>query len=128
MKKLKLELDALNVESFVTHARVAHQGTVEAHATFRGNTCGAENTCGPQTCPPLYCAIETDNPCTTPCPVISVGCPPGSAGCPSAGCPVSGQLSCVGCTTFDYTANVADDTCGLCQSFGSDLPQRCPCI
>lgn len=122
MKKLKLQVEDLTVESFTTSDAAGLRGTVEAHNTFRGNTCQAVNTCGPQTCLPAYCVIETGDPfacsggCDTP------ACPPGSANCPTAG-----ELSCAGCTTHDYTVNPGHDTCGFCMSFGSDAPQRCPC-
>jgi hypothetical protein len=121
MKKLKLQMEDLAVESFATASAAGPRGTVEAHNTFRGSTCGAENTCGPQTCPPMYCVIETAFPCGGG---TAGTCPPGT----NTTCPVSGQMSCDLCTTFDYTANLGNDTCGLCASFQSDSPQRCPCI
>ncbi|HEU4883112.1 MAG TPA: hypothetical protein VFT45_12720 [Longimicrobium sp.] len=123
MKKLKLQMEDLAVESFTTDGTSPIRGTVEGHNTFRGNTCGAENTCGPQTCPPLYCSFGTDPvACDTGnCPTPA--CPPGTG----TGCPSGTGLSCVGCTTQDYTVNLGDDTCGFCMSFGSDVPARCPC-
>lgn len=124
MKKLKLQVDQLAVESFTTSAPAMPRGTVEAHGTFIDNTCGPERTCGPQTCGDLYCVIGTD----------PINCGPSGASCPPPcpvptinGCPTNGQLSCVGCTTQDYTVDPGDDTCGFCMSFGSDAPQRCPC-
>jgi hypothetical protein len=124
MKKLKLQLDDLAVDSFTTSQAAGPRGTVEAHNTFRGNTCQAVNTCGPQTCLPAWCVIETADPIACG----SAGC--GSTACPpgTANCPTGGGLSCVGCTTYDYTVDLGDDTCGLCASFGSDAPQRCPCV
>jgi hypothetical protein len=122
MKKLKLEIEELAVESFATAAAMADIGTVRGHGTFRGDTCQAVNSCGPHTCGNAYCVIQTDSPdCfgTGAC---------GTGGVGSANCATNnGALSCVGCTTQDYTVNLADDTCGACQSFGSDAPQRCPC-
>jgi hypothetical protein len=122
MKKLKLQLEQLTVDSFATSLSTGPRGTVQAHATEVGNTCEAVNSCGPQTCGALYCIIETDN----------ANLCGGSGGC-SGGCSVnctnpSGQLSCDGCTTYDYTVNAADDSCGRCMSFESDSPQRCRCI
>ena len=122
MNKLKLQLDQLTVESFTTSLQAGPRGTVQAHATEAGNTCEGVNSCGPQTCGELYCVIETDN--ANLCGG-SGGC---TFGCASANCPVSGQLSCQGCTTYDYTVNGADDSCGRCMSFESDSPQRCRCI
>ena len=124
MKKLRLRMEDLAVDSFTTSQAARLRGTVEAHNTFRGNTCGAENTCGPQTCPPMYCVIETGDPlacgatlgCDTPT------CPPATSTCPTGG-----GFTCLDCTTHDYTVNLNDDTCGFCMSFGSDVPQRCPC-
>ena len=120
MKKLKLDVDELAVESFATVAGLSQTGTVEAFHTQFGNTCGAEATCGPQTCGQVACELDTHG-----CGGASAGC---SVGCPTAGCPPTGQMSCVGCTTFNYTVNGADDSCGHCMSFESDSPQRCPCI
>jgi hypothetical protein len=124
MKKLKLQMEDLAVDSFTTSNADAPRGTVDAHNTFRGNTCGPENTCGPQTCLPAYCVIDTADPLgcggtgacgTTNCPGTFNTCPTGTA------------LSCVDCTTQDYTVNLNHDTCGFCMSFGSDVPARCPC-
>jgi len=125
MRKLKLDVDGLAVESFTTADRAPGTGTVRGHGTFRGSTCGPENTCGPQTCGDLYCVIETGDPLN--CPATG-GCGTGGTGGTGTTCPTNNNaLSCVGCTTQDYTVNLADDTCGACQSFGSDAPQRCPC-
>lgn len=120
MRKLRLEIDELAVESFATVSGLGQAGTVDAFGTQFGNTCGAVRTCGPQTCGQLVCVLDTDG-----CGGGTVGC---TAGCPTPECPQSGQMSCVGCTTFNYTANGADDSCGVCMSFESDSPQRCPCI
>ena len=117
MKKLRLEIEQLAVESFATAAATAPRGTVQAHGTQFDNTCGPENTCGPQTCLDAYCVrTETFDPC------LSAGCPP----CSGGGGP-TGQLSCVGCTTFDYTQQ-GGDTCSFCMSRESDSPERCRCI
>ncbi|HSU16712.1 hypothetical protein [Longimicrobium sp.] len=123
MKKLKLEVEELAVESFATASQAQGLGTVRGHGTFRENTCQAVNSCGPHTCGNAYCVIETDSP---DCGFGGTGtCGTGGA---SANCATNnGALSCVGCTTQDYTVNLANDTCGACQSFGSDAPQRCPC-
>ncbi|HEX5870335.1 MAG TPA: pinensin family lanthipeptide [Longimicrobium sp.] len=120
MKKLKLQIEQLAVESFATAAAAQARGTVQAHGTVVGYTCGAGATCGPETCGELYCIPHTDNP-------NICGGGGGTAGCSSV-CPGTGQLSCVGCTTYDYTVNPGDDSCGRCMSFESDSPQRCRCI
>ena len=125
IKKLKLHLDDLAVDSFTTSHAAGQRGTVEAHNdTWFGRTCGAENTCGPQTCGELYCVIGTDPVnCAGTGGLSCAGCGPVT----NPGCPTGTALSCVGCTTQDYTVNLGDDTCGFCMSFGSDVPQRCPC-
>lgn len=124
MRKLKLAMEDLAVESFTTSRAAGPRGTVEAHGTQLGQTCGPEATCGPQTCGQFVCVLETGDPfgCGN-----TAGCP--TPACPPATntCPTGGGLSCVGCTTHDYTANAAHDSCGFCMSFGSDVPARCPC-
>lgn len=121
MKKLKLRMEELAVESFVTDAAARLRGTVEGHNTLGGQTCGAERTCGPQTCPPMYCSFGTD---PVECGGGTLNCP--TLNCPS-NCPTGSGFTCVDCTTHNYTADLGDDTCGICMSFGSDVPQRCPC-
>lgn len=119
MKKLKLRMDDLAVESFTTADAGWLRGTVAAHNTLGGESCGAENTCGPQTCGAVYCVKDTVDP---------LACGGGSGGCGTAGCPgPTGALSCQGCTTYDYTQQ-GGDTCDWCMSRESDSPQRCRCI
>lgn len=118
MKKLKLEIEQLSVESFATATEKAPLGTVEAHGTMKGSTCGAENTCGPQTCGQMMCVIETEFPCGGG---GTNTCPPGTANCPTAG-----AFTCLGCTSNNYT-NEGGDSCDFCMSFYTDSPQRCPC-
>lgn len=118
MKKLRLQLDELAVESFATSLAAGPRGTVAAHATEAGNSCEAVNSCGPQTCGLFQCILDTEN--ANLC---------GSGACTSpGGGTASGRMSCAGCTTFDYTVNPAHDSCGFCMSFESDSPQRCRCI
>jgi hypothetical protein len=115
MKKLKLQMEDLEVESFVTDGTAGTRGTVEGHNTLGGNTCGAE--------PPIYCSFGTD----------PIACAPDTLNCPTqtcltgCGCATGSGFTCVGCTTHNYTADLGDDTCGICMSFGSDVPARCPC-
>lgn len=126
MKKLKLAMEDLAVESFATSQGDGPRGTVEAHGTQLGQTCEAMRTCGPQTCGAFICVIETGDPLgcggggTLGCPTPA--CPPATSTCPTGG-----GFTCVGCTTHHYTPHAGDDTCGLCMSFGSDVPVRCPC-
>lgn len=120
MKKLRLQMDDLAVESFTTSNAGGGRGTVEGHNTLGGDSCGAENTCGPQTCGAVYCVRDTVDP-------LACG-GGGSGGCTSVGCPgPTGMLSCAGCTTYDYT-QAGGDTCDYCASRESDSPQRCRCI
>jgi len=51
MKKIRLDLDSLKVESFVTNEHRGEQGTVFGMNTICANTCnGVSDTCeGPQT-------------------------------------------------------------------------------
>src|ERR1044072_3382600 len=123
MKKLKLEIDTLVVESFATDAIVDGMGTVRGHGpndTAPGrNTCGPEASCGPNTCGDLQCVFETDNYYCASGAGTCVGCGTGTGTGPS------GQMSCVGCTTYDYTAG-GGDSCDFCMSFYTDSPQRCP--
>jgi hypothetical protein len=117
MKKLKLEIDELSVESFAIEAGLPMNGTVQGHyGTAFGETCEAVATCGPRTCGPNVCVFETEAPCGD-----TNGCPPGSVGCPA-----SGQFTCDGCTSRNYT-NEGGDSCDFCMSFYTDSPQRCPC-
>lgn len=122
MRKLTLKMDDLRVDSFTTSTAPGPRGTVQAHATEAGPSCEAANTCGPETCGNAHCILDTQN--MNLCGTAGT-CPGGS----NTTCPPSGAgLSCAGCTTYDYTANAAHDSCGFCMSFESDAPQRCRCI
>lgn len=120
MKKLRLQIEQLAVESFVTAQAAGPRGTVRAHATEFGDTCDPAPSCGPETCGNAYCIRQTDN--------LNLCGGGGTGGCSFPCTPPSGQLSCAGCTTYDYTVNANHDTCGYCQSRESDSPQRCRCI
>jgi hypothetical protein len=59
MKKLRLDLEAVTVESFdVTHAEQGHPGTVFGHYPTRGDSCSCQD-CGdsgfPYSCMETYC-------------------------------------------------------------------------
>lgn len=122
MKKLRLQIEQLAVESFVTAQAAGPRGTVRAHATEFGDTCDPAPSCGPETCGNADCIRQTDN-------LNLCGGGGGSVGCTMNGCP-SGTvlLSCAGCTTYDYTVNANHDTCGYCLSRESESPDRCRCI
>jgi len=65
MRKLTLQIDALEVESFATGADARLTGTVQGHAPppTRRN----ENTCGASCDGDPNCVITDDNTCLEPC-------------------------------------------------------------
>ncbi|HEX8904154.1 MAG TPA: hypothetical protein VF771_04890 [Longimicrobiaceae bacterium] len=73
MRKLKLELDDLQVESFQTDESLPGLGTVHAHVSAvctgaNGNTCNGLNTCdGAATCDGAYTCnfLSCDSDCDT---------------------------------------------------------------
>lgn len=119
MKKLKLQVEQLAVESFEMASSGVAAGTVYAHGTVAGDTCQAVNTCGPQTCGELMCVIDTQAPCGGG---GTNTCPPPSNNCAT----LNAAFTCVGCTSNNYT-NAGGDSCDFCMSFYTDSPQRCPC-
>ena len=83
MRKLRLDLDAVQVETFVTHAAAAGKGTVDARQgreTFGcpppTDTCGDTCACGPGTgysC--ASCMVTCDGTCWDPtCETCMVTC------------------------------------------------------
>lgn len=53
MRKIRLDIDALQVDSFETRAPEAERGTVRGHATQYGSCQGScVQTCGGRTCEP----------------------------------------------------------------------------
>ena len=77
MRKLRLDLDKLSVQSFQTGSTAAPMGTVKAHAPPTQIFCTQQFSCA------TYCAA-------TGCPVESIdnGCisdPTGCGGCPGTG-------------------------------------------
>lgn len=117
MKKLKLVVEQLAVESFATAASGVAAGTVHGYGTQVGDTCQAVNSCGPQTCGQAYCVIDTDG-----CGGTGTGGTGGSVGCPT----IAPAFTCDGCTSYDYT-NRGGDSCDYCLSIYTDSPQHCPC-
>lgn len=73
MKKLRLQLENLQIESFATGNGEADRGTVEGHVSTlctgggrtcdAGNTCGANDTCGDNG----TCYISCNGSCPAPC-------------------------------------------------------------
>jgi|GEM_PF-996274 len=104
MKKLKLrlEIDALRVESFATGASPEGEGTVRAHGTDGTgpglNSC-AGPSCGPYTCAHNFCVVATDN---------YYDCGTGSV----APTQPSGLPACV--TGLEYTW-CGGDSCDVCE-------------
>lgn len=64
MKKLKLDLDRIQVESFKVEAAMADRGTVQAHsaAPFHcgSNVLDSCESCFPKDCPRMPISHETD--------------------------------------------------------------------
>lgn len=99
--KLRLDLDALTVESFDTDARGARDGgTVFGHNGWTEPVDQIETAA--LTC--IGCTHQT-------------GCGRASCGCGTGGGSPSGDVTC-GLT-------YCNDTCDLCHSFITDSPQRC---
>jgi hypothetical protein len=88
MKKIRLNVDALDVESFEPGEADGRRGTVRgAQMTAYYQLCYDTDTWQMScTCEPT-CNAET-------CYNCSVGCP--TVGCPSVGCPTLGGRTCTG--------------------------------
>lgn len=83
MKKMKLDFDALNVETFETgDDTVKREGTVRAHATdwqtCQGGTCEGGNTCWDScdgVCGTYFCVPTDGNSCQqATCIIYSCQC------------------------------------------------------
>ena len=80
MRKLKMDLDALLVESFDTAREPAERGTVQGHFSLRCDTvnatCDGGNTCGYPTCnfAQNSCAESCDICDTNKCGNVSEWC------------------------------------------------------
>lgn len=126
MRKLKLDLDALAVESFAASADAAAPGTVRANDESNarcnsdvscGNTCvDSCGICGTYLCVPtednatcnFYCTVSGGTSCNAPC---GYSCD-GSPSCNNQTCVATcqGNPTC-GLNTCDYTCNGYSD-CG----------------
>ena len=97
MKKLRLEVDDLRVESFVVADSGDQKGTVHAHVSCRctnaqGGTCGGGASCnGGATC---------DTDCSGVTYVDSCPCDPETAYAPSCdySCVETCATACIGCS------------------------------
>lgn len=114
MAKLKLSLDALEVESFVT-VRMAGAGTVRAHVDDNSALLGSCATCEPVVCKAALQGTLYD-------------CGGGTAGGNS--CPVTCQYSCGGPNTCQQTCapscgQVTDCTCQQTMCGGTCITLYC---
>lgn len=114
MKKMKLEVESLVVESFDTGPDAAgERGTVRGHG---GNTVQpAQSDRGTCFCQPTGFCIQTDDDFS--CAVTLCNDP--SCTCPS---PTQFDPTCVG-QSCGLTYCV--DTCDYCASFITSAPERC---
>jgi hypothetical protein len=102
MKKLHLQLDALNVESFVTADGVPIQGTVAARSQTYDNACATavETYCG-QTAAGTACAECENTVMVLTCRATGRCCDGGSAECTNG----TGPICC------DYTNGTGSLCC-----------------
>lgn len=130
MGKLRLELDALAVETFDTSPARDGRGTVAGHNTYVtvgadcGSACGvcsvqqSECLCGGNTqygaC--TYGQASCGGTCDTNC----ITCASCEGTCPQVGCPTG--YTCDGSTCADTCRISCHGTCGCTQEV------TCPCI
>jgi hypothetical protein len=68
MRKLRLDLEELSVESFGTGPEPVQRGTVHGQASERCNTnWSCEGTCGPMVCGNTYYCVATEATCDNIC-------------------------------------------------------------
>lgn len=100
MKKLKLDFDALQVESFHTAGAARGRGTVRGNAAARCDTNAYD-------CDGLTCGPSCIGPCTSDgADALAAGAVAGSAGCNTLVTDESYLQTCIfytcgGCTTAD---------------------------
>lgn len=92
MKKLRLDLDELEVESFDTRGGAREKGTVV------GEQCSCGGTCYPQATCPQTCAYTCDDPTC-------------AYTCDDATCPASCNGTCAGHTCWETCGGTCYDTC-----------------
>ncbi|HEY0016230.1 MAG TPA: hypothetical protein VGC13_07920 [Longimicrobium sp.] len=93
MKKLKLQLDDLGVESFDTTCTVREKGTVVGEQ----GTCTCNTQCTCPGCPTCYntCAYTCDDATCPACPTCAASC----------------NGTCVGATCYDTCGASCYDSC-----------------
>jgi len=86
MRKMKLNLESLNVESFATAGASREQGTVYGNAPTNGNNTRCLSAI--DACPTGFCAPTYDLACTQTCDTYDAQlCPSAVDACPSGrGC------------------------------------------
>ena len=95
MRKLKLEMDALVVESFASDTRTDGEGTVRAHLSAYYEDCGPDDTGQAScTCEPT-CNAQTCYAC-------------GTGGCTGVSCAATSCLAACG-PTFSCPTSYAGD-------------------
>lgn len=97
MRKLRLELDALKVETFAPAEGAAARGTVRGHASLFWEDCQPSETCPGAGWPCEY----TEQSCNGTC--YQQSCQPG--GCGSGGCgdPSDPAITCNGVICIEDT-------------------------
>jgi len=86
MRKMKLNIEALNVESFTTAAAEKAAGTVMGHVKTNGHNTQCASAY--DACPTGFCAPTFDAACTNTCETYDAQlCPSAVDACPSGrGC------------------------------------------
>ncbi len=98
MRKLRLVLDNLLVESFDTTGTGAPRGTVVGEQCSCGGTCVGQATCG------HTCAYTCDDPTCPACPTCAASC--------NGTCDACGSYDSCGDTCFATCGDTCFATCG----------------
>ncbi len=98
MKKLKLNLEDLKVESFETSSKSINKGTVHGNGDTvvdrtceEYHTCGGQNSCDPTNCP--GCHVTNYTQCGT-CPTDNPTCDDNTCWVDCTACTVGNIYSC----------------------------------